>query len=581
MNNKSVLTDKQIEFVRRAVTEPVLFAQRILGVKLWDKQIEILNSVRNHRRTAIKSCHAGKTFILGVLALWWLARYRNGLVITTSSTFRQVKSQIWAEIHRLVANAKVPYPEVNKTELKLRGENNVAFGLSTNKAENFQGCHGRHILIIVDEAPGIDPEIWPAIAGITAGGDVRVAMAGNPTTPSGPFYDAFYQERSSWNCITIDSFDTPNLKGITLEQLLASDPSEGGSLDQNRFPYLVSGRWVYEQYFTWWHGDEQSSPIWMSRVRVQFPDQAEDSLIKLRWLERARDRARENPVADTGRRLVVGVDVGGGHAETVVFVCEILGVTRRIIDMGAWRAEDTRGQVVRFLAPFCDRLTNIYIDGTGIAHNFGLHLRDQGFPVELAKVGMPCSSRPELVENDPAKRFANEKARLYQVLADALERDQIEGLSDETTIAQLADLRFDLDSRGRMRIESKRKIIRRRGASPDRAEALMLAIGNRRVPNWLDSYTATDSYRQGRSREVIADELEASIEQVDRWIREGIEREAAAARSPYETDCPFCHQIMAMNDDRASYGGKVYHKLCVAKMQFGPHTATKPVPLRG
>ena len=572
MKNKKI-TAKQIELARGGLVDPVLFAHRFLGVRLWQGQAEILQSIRTHRKTSVKACHGvGKTFVLGVAALWCLARYRDGIVLTTSSTFRQVKTQIWSELHRLVANAKVPYPELNKTELKLRGDDNFALGLSTNQAENFQGYHGKHVLIIADEAPGIEPEIWDAMAGVAAGGDVRMVMAGNPTTPSGPFYDAFHRERSSWNCISIDAFDSPNLKGISLEQLLQIDPVERGPLDQNPFPFLVTKRWVHDQYFAWWHGDEQSSPVWMSRVRGQFPDQAEDALIKLRWLERAKERALRDPVEDSGRRLIAGVDVGGGEAETVVLVCEIKGRTIRIIKMGAWRADDTRGPVVRFLAPYRNRLTSVRVDGTSIGHNFGLHLRDQGFPAELIKVGLPCPSRPDLGENDPSKRFANEKARLYQNLADAFERDEIDGLSDEMTIGQLADIRYEIDSRGRMRIESKQKARSRRRASPDRAEALMLAIGRPREQTlWLDQGLAGMYHRQGRSAESIADELEAKVEEVNSWIKEEAEREMARLRSPFETDCPGCHQIIDINAKRVSYMGRVYHEKCGRKAQLGPY----------
>ena len=49
----------------------------------------------------------------------------------------------------------------------------------------------------------------------------------------------------------------------------------------------------------------------------------------------------------------------------------------------------------------------------------------------------------------------NLKACFYQALADAFERDQIEGLTDEATIGQLAGLLYELDSHGRMKIESK------------------------------------------------------------------------------------------------------------------------------
>jgi phage terminase large subunit len=64
-------------------------------------------------------------------------------------------------------------------------------GLSTNQAENFQGYHGKSVLIIADEAPGIEVGLWDAIAGTMAGGKVHIVMAGNPTTASGAFFDAF------------------------------------------------------------------------------------------------------------------------------------------------------------------------------------------------------------------------------------------------------------------------------------------------------------------------------------------------------------------------------------------------------
>jgi hypothetical protein len=144
--------------------------------------------------------------------------------------------------------------------------------------------------------------------------------------------------------------------------------------------------------------------------------------------------------------------------------------------MGAWRGEDTRGQVVDFLNGYRSRLSIVRVDAIGIGHNFGLHLRDCRFPVELINVGMPCESKPNLRENDPVRRFVNLKASFYQALADAFEHDQIEGLTDEATIGQLAGLLTEVDSHGRMKIESKEDARKRGVSSPDRAEALMLAL---------------------------------------------------------------------------------------------------------
>ncbi|MGO9057290.1 MAG: hypothetical protein ACLQU2_07880 [Candidatus Binataceae bacterium] len=428
----------------------------------------------------MKACHGvGKTFSLAVATLWWLARYHDGIVLTTSPTQRQVRTQLWSEIHRLVERAKVPYPKLKTTELKFRDDDNFAMGFSTNQAENFQGYHGKHVLIIADEAPGIESGIWDAVAGIMAGGKVHVVMAGNPTIASGAFFDAFTKERGLWNCFTIDAFDSPNLTGLTLEQLLRLDNADGGPLDRNPFPYLVTKRWVYDQRRAWWHGSESSSPNWMSRVLAEFPDQAENALIRMNWLEKAKRRTLQNPVSDIGSgSLVAGVDVGGGgEAETVVYVCECTHDRRKIIAMGAWRGEDTRGQVVNFLNQFRSRLNIVRVDAIGVGHNFGLHLRDCRFPVDLINVGMPCKSKPQWGENDPARRFVNRKASFYQAVADAFERDQVEGLMDEATIGQLAGLLYEIDSQGRMKIESKEQARARGVPSPDRAEALMLALG--------------------------------------------------------------------------------------------------------
>ena len=272
MKTESTLSKKQRDYARRIIADPVLFASHVLGVKVWEKEAEILRSVKNNRRTAIKACHGvGKTFSVAILVLWWLARYSEGIVLTTSATQRQVRTQLWSEIHRLVGHSRVPYPPLKTTELILRDPNNFAIGFSTHQSENFQGYHGKYVLIIADEAPGIESGIWDAIAGTMAAGKVHIIMAGNPTVPSGAFFDAFTRERGLWNCISIDALDSPNLEGLTLEQLLQLDPREGGPLDQNPVPYLTTKRWVYDQYLVWWHGDEGSSPNWMARVRAEFP----------------------------------------------------------------------------------------------------------------------------------------------------------------------------------------------------------------------------------------------------------------------------------------------------------------------
>src|SRR5437016_6492136 len=264
------------------VRDPVRFCRALLRQDVWPVQERILQALSTERRVAVKACHAsGKTFVAGSAVLWFLSRYPDAIVVTTAPTWTQVEQVLWSEIHKAVQRSRIAFPVVNKTELRI-GPGNYAIGLSTNEGVRFQGFHGR-VLIVVDEAPGVGADIWEAIEGIRAGGDVRVLALGNPTIASGPFYDAFTVNRDGWSLFTIGAFDTPNLAGLDLESLLALNDDE---LDENVRPYLTTRRWVKEKYHEWGPGH----PLWESRVLGNFPKQSQDALISLTWLEQAKQR---------------------------------------------------------------------------------------------------------------------------------------------------------------------------------------------------------------------------------------------------------------------------------------------------
>jgi hypothetical protein len=233
----------------QVIEDPAQFAEAILGHEVWSKQREMLQSVASHACTAVKACHAsGKTFTAAEAVLWWITSHEEAIAVTTAPTWTQVERLLWGEIRSAISGARIQYPKPSNTAWHL-GPSRYAIGLSTNEGVRFQGFHG-NVLIVLDEAPGVLPEIWEAIEGIRAGGDVRVLALGNPTIASGPFYEAFTSNRENWNLVTISAFDTPNLEGITLETLLELPEEE---LNYNPYPYLTTRRWVKERNI--WNGD--------------------------------------------------------------------------------------------------------------------------------------------------------------------------------------------------------------------------------------------------------------------------------------------------------------------------------------
>jgi phage terminase large subunit len=527
--------------------DPVLFARKVVGADLWKSQREILTAIARHSRVAVKACHSsGKTYAIALAALWWLTAHRDGIVVTTAPTWLQVEKIVWGEIKSAVLRSKlcgkINFPVPTSTSLRL-GPQNYAIGLSTDEASRFQGFHSGHLLIVLDEAPGVRAEVYEAIEGLRAGGQVRVLALGNPTVSGGPFYSAFTTTRSTWKTFTINAFDTPNLAGWPLERLrqLPKGLSENDSIFAHcPRPYLVTRRWVYEKFWEW--GEE--SPLWQSRVLGSFPEQAEDSLIPLTWLE----VARETIEVPAHHRVTVGIDVAGsdGGDETVVAV----QAAGNILALGAWSVRDPLTKVNEFLLPYKTRIEEVNVDVIGVGHNFVPRLEALDYPCNEVNVGS-ATQFPD--------QFANLKAQLYWKLRELFQDGAIHGLNDELAISQLASIKWKANLRGLTQIESKDEMAKRGVGSPDRAEAIMLAFADRTPGIFAyvkqkaqHQQTVEAAIRQGKlppNDPWNADELTEAYNQVSREIEGG------------RSTCPKCGLMVGatktMNTD-----GRYYHPEC-------------------
>src|SRR5262249_49345300 len=99
------------------VRDPVRFCHGLLRQDLSPLQQAILRAVASRSRVAVKACHAsGKTFVAAVAVLWFVSRYRDGIVVTTAPTWTQVEKLLWGEIHRAAQASRLAFPQLTKTE---------------------------------------------------------------------------------------------------------------------------------------------------------------------------------------------------------------------------------------------------------------------------------------------------------------------------------------------------------------------------------------------------------------------------------------------------------------------------------
>ena len=181
-------------------------------------------------------------------------------------------------------------------------EARFALGLSADSDEEFQGFHSDNMLIVVDEAEGVDEAIYEAIEGVMTSGNCRLLLIGNPTTMTGSFRRAFHEDRDLYRAITISALESPNVV-------------EGRSVYRG----LTTRRWVEERKKVW--GEE--NPIYQARVLGEFSDQGEDTLVALSWIEAATRRETDSnpPLEQVAEQRVLAVDVARfGSDKSVLLV---------------------------------------------------------------------------------------------------------------------------------------------------------------------------------------------------------------------------------------------------------------------
>jgi hypothetical protein len=65
-------------------------------------------------------------------------------------------------------------------------------------AAAFQGIHARFVLVVIDEAAGVEPWLWDAVDSLATNEQARVLALGNPTDPTSRFAEVC-QPSSGWN----------------------------------------------------------------------------------------------------------------------------------------------------------------------------------------------------------------------------------------------------------------------------------------------------------------------------------------------------------------------------------------------
>lgn len=442
-------TDRDLSIYRGRI---VAFCREVLGWTPYDAQAAFLETATRDRYVVARGAHGmGKDAALAALALYDCFVERR-LVLIISATARQLLGQVFTELRRMHRLAKLPGTLLSD-QVELDGERRI-IAMTSGSTSNLTGWHDANgVAVLISEAQGeaVEAAAYDAILGNVTDSKSHAVVGGNPVRPRGRFYEL--HRTKGWTQVHLPASAHPNI-------------SEGWEV----IPGGPTPEWVEDvaqQY-------GRDSAYYMGRVLGEFPTEGSaDQLIRRDWLEAAYARAAEGYLAakalNTNVPITLGVDPALTGDETAVAVSR--GPV--LLEVHTWRDRDLRVTTERIvahgqrLAPLGDYRPTAYVDEIGLGHGVVALLRDRKWPVEGVNVARAARN---------PQRFANVRAELYWTLRDLLERGRVAMPRDAQLEEELLAIEWQADAQGRLVIVPKDALRSTLGRSPDRADAVAIAL---------------------------------------------------------------------------------------------------------
>ena len=459
---------------------PVLFAREVLLFEPDEWQQLALMDLAENPKVAIKSGQGvGKTGLEAVVLLWFLCCYPYPRIVATAPTKQQLHDVLWSEVSKWMSKSPLlsKILKWTKTYIYLKNYEKRWFAVArtATKPENMQGFHEDNMLFIVDEASGVADPIMEAILGTLSGANNKLLMCGNPTRTSGTFFDAFNSDRVLYKCHTVSSMDSLRTNKENIDVLIRK-----------------YGR---------------DSNVVLVRVFGEFPKQEDDIFISLSIIEQCISTLYELPEKQVSPHIIFGVDVARfGDDETIIYQ-NIQGKLKMAKHRRGQDLMATVGDIVSLYREIVKKCPNykgriyVNIDDTGLGGGVTDRLREVKREENLNRLFVIPINAAERIETDTkegkeaAEHYNNITTHMWAVLRDLLENKQVQIEDDAETVAQLSTRKYFIASNGKLELESKKEMKKRKLGSPDRADAAALCVYFGKIKKYTGSLPSENVFK--------------------------------------------------------------------------------------
>lgn len=438
--------DMAQEIIDKCALSRVFFVKEILKVdNIENWQLEELEALdTGTTKVSIRSGHGvGKTAFCSWLALHFLLFRDDVKIIVTSPSLKQMNDGLMPEAQKWIARLPIWMSRsLESTSDRITRKPNTRnnfISFRTARKENpeaLAGVHAAHVLIIVDEASGVDEVIYETGQGaLSTKGSIAV-LIGNPTKPSGFFYKTQTSLSDLWRSRKVSCLDSSRVDTSYIE-------SQKRTYGENSAEYAV-------------------------RVLGEFPESGADSIIPRAFVMSAINRDIV-PLADP---LYWGIDPGRGGDPTG-FVARS---PNAIIDLKELRYEDLMSVVGYFKTkwdglPASQRPEKIFVDVIGLGGGVADRLSELDLPVVKVNVAEVASLNERYMRLRTELWFNARSWFEQKNITVDLNLPLLHKLVDE-----LVSIEYKMYSSGKVEAESKDSMKRRGMPSPNLADALCLTF---------------------------------------------------------------------------------------------------------
>lgn len=459
-----------------------------------DPIARMCETIRDWKDAAVESATGtGKSYGAALLILWFLACWENAQVFTFALTEDQLKLYIWRNITELWPRFQAWFPSAELTSLciRMRGGiddtwsahgKGVQLRAGETVASRAQGMHGEDMLLVYEEAAGMDWAIVEAGRNTATRPHNPRLFIGNPNSQ----LDSLHRVSQQPGVVAIraSALDHPNV--------VSGNP--------NTVPGTISREKIELRRVEYGETD----PVYLSRVRGISPEQAANALIRVEWLRRAAIRYEAKKKADALPMIVTGkgVDVANSEHGDSASICDF--GNNVVIRHDAFPCPDANqlgAQVVKEANKHELPGARVGVDAIGVGAGTVNEARRLGMVVQaLYAGGKPMAmieKAPDgrMVEWSPdVNQFKNLRSQGLWQLREDYRTDQIDAPEDRTLWEELTAHTFEDHDKVTI-VLPKDEVKAVIGRSPDKSDALWMA-------NWVRKRAVSPPERvreQGKS----------------------------------------------------------------------------------